>query len=146
MKAWVDELINDKAELAIAPLIDVVFLLLIYFMVTATLKRAEADLNMALPGKVPPSTAIEMPDEQMIEVLADGMILLNNKKFPPGNDDSLVDLEYTLLRYQQASLISKTKALITISADDDSQHDRVVDVLNACAGAGITNVTFGSSQ
>ena len=32
-----DEMINKKAELQIAPLIDVVFLLLIYFMVTASL-------------------------------------------------------------------------------------------------------------
>ena len=47
MKAWVNELINEKNELQIAPLIDVVFLLLIYFMVSARLKRPEADLTLA---------------------------------------------------------------------------------------------------
>jgi biopolymer transport protein ExbD len=146
MKAWVDELINEKTDLQIAPLIDVVFLLLIYFMVSSTLKRTEADLTLALPGAVAPSTQLEMPDEQIIEVLADGTIMLNNKTYTAQDKSDLAALEYTLLRYHQASIISKTKAMITIAADDDSVHERVVDVLNACAGAGIKNVTFGSSQ
>ncbi|MBT8046067.1 MAG: biopolymer transporter ExbD, partial [Pontiella sp.] len=77
MKAWINELTNEKTELQIAPLIDVVFLLLIYFMVSARLKRPEADLTLALPGVVSVSTQLEMPDEQIIEVLADGRIVLN---------------------------------------------------------------------
>jgi len=146
MKAWVDELINEKAELQIAPLIDVVFLLLIYFMVSARLKRPEADLTLALPGAVSVSTQMEIPDEQIIEIWADGSIVLNNKVYASQDKADLAGLEYTLLRYHQAAQLSKTKAVITIAADDDSVHERVVDVLNACAGAGIKNVTFGSVQ
>lgn len=146
MKAWVDELINEKTDLQIAPLIDVVFLLLIYFMVSARLKRPEADLALALPGAVAQSTELQMPDEQIIEVMADGTIMLNNKAYTAQDKSDLVGLEYTLLRYQQASDAAKTKAVITIAADDNSVHERVVDVLNACAGAGIKNVTFGTVQ
>jgi biopolymer transport protein ExbD len=146
MKVWMDELINEKTDLQIAPLIDVVFLLLIYFMVSSTLKRTEADLTLALPGSVSQSNEIQMPDEQIIEVMADGTIVLNNKAYTAQDKSDLAKLEFTLLRYQQASVLSKTKAMITIAADDDSVHERVVDVLNACAGAGIKNVTFGSSQ
>ncbi|MBT8043194.1 MAG: biopolymer transporter ExbD [Kiritimatiellales bacterium] len=146
MKAWINELTNEKTELQIAPLIDVVFLLLIYFMVSARLKRPEADLTLALPGAVSVSTQLEMPDEQIIEVLADGRIVLNNKVFASQDKSDLEGLEYTLLRYSQAAKLSKTKAMITIAADDDAVHERVVDVLNACAGAGIQNVTFGSVE
>ncbi|MDF7806392.1 biopolymer transporter ExbD [Pontiellaceae bacterium B12219] len=146
MKAWVDELINEKTELQIAPLIDVVFLLLIYFMVSSQLKRPEADLSLALPGAVSVSTQMEIPDEQIIEVLADGKIVLNSKVYAAQDKSDLDSLGYTLLRYSQAAEISKTKAMITIAADDDAVHERVVDVLNACAGAGIENVTFGSVQ
>ena len=146
MKTWVDELINEKSELQIAPLIDVVFLLLIYFMVSARLKRPEADLALALPGSVSVSTQLELPDEQIIEVMADGRIVLNNKVYAEQDKSDLVGLEYTLLRYSQAAKLSKTKAMITVAADDDAVHERVVDVLNACAGAGIKNVTFGSVQ
>lgn len=146
MKAWVDELINEKSELQIAPLIDVVFLLLIYFMVSARLKRPEADLTLALPGAVSASSQMELPDEQIIEVTADGTIMLNNKVYAAQDKSDLAGLEYTLLRYRQASQLSNTKAMITIAADDNAVHERVVDVLNACAGAGIQNVTFGSVQ
>jgi biopolymer transport protein ExbD len=146
MKAWIDELINEKTELQIAPLIDVVFLLLIYFMVSARLKRPEADLSLALPGAVSVSTQLEMPDEQIVEVLADGSIVLNNKVYAKQDKSDLAGFEYTLLRYAQAASLSKTKAMITIAADDDAVHERVVDVLNACAGAGIKNVTFGSVE
>jgi biopolymer transport protein ExbD len=146
MKAWMDELINEKTELQIAPLIDVVFLLLIYFMVSSTLKRTEADLTLALPGSVSTSTEVEIPDEQIIEVQADGAIILNNKIYAALDKSDLAGLEYTLLRYSQAAALSKSKAMITIAAEDDAVHERVVDVLNACAGAGIKNVTFGSVQ
>lgn len=146
MKAWVDELINEKQELQIAPLIDVVFLLLIYFMVSSTLKRAEADLALALPGSVMVSNELELPDEQIIEVLANGTILLNNKAYTAQDKSDMAGLERLLLRYRQSAQLSKTKAMITIAADDDAVHERVIDVLNACAGAGIKNVTFGSAQ
>ncbi len=146
MKAWMDELINEKTELQIAPLIDVVFLLLIYFMVSAQLKRTEADLDLALPGSVAVSTQMEIPDEQIIEVMATGEIVLNNKVYASQDKSDLEGLEYTLLRYAQAAKISKSKAVITIAADDDAVHERVIDVLNACAGAGIKNVTFGTAE
>jgi biopolymer transport protein ExbD len=146
MRAWVDELINEKTDLQIAPLIDVVFLLLIYFMVSARLKRPEADLNLALPGAVSVSTQLEMPDEQIIEVKSDGAIVLNNKVYAARDKSDLAGLEYTLLRYSQAAALSKTKAMITIAAEDDAVHERVVDVLNACAGANIKNVTFGTVE
>lgn len=146
MKTWIDELINEKTELQIAPLIDVVFLLLIYFMVSAQLKRTEADLDLALPGAVSVSTQMEIPDEQIIEVLATGEIVLNNKVYASQDKTDLAGLEHTLLRYAQAAKISKSKAVITIAADDDAVHERVIDVLNACAGAGIKNVTFGTAE
>ncbi|MCF7849948.1 MAG: biopolymer transporter ExbD [Kiritimatiellales bacterium] len=146
MKVWLDELINEKVELQIAPLIDVVFLLLIYFMVSSSLKRSEADLSLTLPGAVQQTQEMQMPDEQIIEVLKNGAIILNGKEYNDPSKKDLLGLEHTLDRYRQASLLAKTKAMITIAAEDDSVHERVIDVLNACAGAGIKNVTFGSSE
>ena len=58
---WEEELLEPKEGLQIAPLIDVVFLLLIYFMVTATLRKSEADIGISLPGTVFQSQQIQMP-------------------------------------------------------------------------------------
>ncbi len=146
MNAWLDELINEKTELQIAPLIDVVFLLLIYFMVSSSLKRSEADLSLSLPSQVAQAQSVKMPDEQIIEVLANGTILLNAREFSDPQKRDLGDLEHTLVRYREASLLTGNPAMITIAPDDDSIHERVIDVMNACAGAGIKNVTFGSAE
>jgi biopolymer transport protein ExbD len=146
MKAWVDELMNENVGLQIAPLIDVVFLLLIYFMVVSTLKRSEADLQMTLPSAVPQAQAFEMPDEQVIEVLPGGQIILNEKIYNDPNKADLADLEHTLLRFREFSAVMGVPAMITIAADGNSRHERVIDVLNACAGAGIKSITFGSAE
>lgn len=146
MKAWLDELINEKVELQIAPLIDCVFLLLIYFMVSSSLKRSEADLSLSLPGAVSQSQELKMPDEQIIEVLANGRIVLNDKEYSDLNKADMAELERTLIRYKESSDLVNVPAMITIAAEDDSKHERVIDVLNACAGAGIKSVTFGNTE
>ena len=146
MNAWLDELINEKTELQIAPLIDVVFLLLIYFMVSSSLKRSEADLSLSLPSQVAQAQSLKMPDEQIIEVVANGAIVLNGREFSDPQKQDMGDLEHTLTRYREASILTGNPAMITVAPDDDSVHERVIDVLNACAGAGIKNVTFGSSE
>lgn len=146
MKAWVDELINEKVGLQIAPLIDCVFLLLIYFMVSSSLRKSEADLSLALPGAVAQAQALAIPDEQIIEVHSDGAIVLNGRAYADPSKTDLKDLEYTLLRYQEASRLANVPPAITIAADDEAVHERVIDVLNACAGANIKTITFGSAN
>ncbi len=146
MKAWMDELINEKVGLQIAPLIDCVFLLLIYFMVSSSLKRSEADLGLSLPGQVKQTEVLSMPDEQVIEIRPDGVIMFNDQQYSDPTKADLADLEQTLLRYREASWLVEVQPVITIAADKDSLHGRVVDVLNACAGAGIKNVTFANVE
>ena len=146
MKIWKKELLDEKSGLQIAPLIDVVFLLLIYFMVSARLKRPEADISLALPGSVSSSVELIIPDEQIIDDLEDGKIILNNYIFYKKDKSDLVELENILRRYNAASRQSNSEAMITISAQDNSVHERMIDVLNACASAGIKNISFNSSN
>jgi len=136
---------TDEPDLDIASLIDMVFLLLIYFMVTASLVKSEGDLGIKLPGVVQQAVSVDMPDEQIIEVRETGRILLNGREFGSTDSPELPELVGTLVRYRMASEASKNKALITLWAADEARHQRVIDVMNACADAGIKNVTFTSS-
>lgn len=143
MQAVLKEMMEEKVGLQIAPLIDVVFLLLIYFMVTSTLKPTEADLGITLPGTLVQSKSVVMPDEQIIEVTADGKVYLNAKDYGEGGSKQLHELTRTLMRYRDAALAAKTKALVTIQAEDNTFHERTIDVMNACKGAGIKHISFG---
>ncbi len=126
----------------IAPMIDVVFVILVFFMsLTATIK-IEAELNTRLPGGISTAAAVDFPDEQTIAIETDGQVLLNDAPFDAPNDPSLPTLFNTLLRLKENADNAQTKLLITISSAPQAPYHRTIDVLNALAAAGISNVTF----
>jgi biopolymer transport protein ExbD len=126
----------------IAPMIDVVFVVLVFFMsLTATIK-IEAELNTKLPGNAVTSSAVEFPDEQTIIIEPAGQVLLNEAPFDSAQDPDLPTLTDTLKRLKQNSENSKTLLLITITSDPKAPYYRTIDVLNALAAAAIDNVTF----
>lgn len=135
----------DDPELNVSSLIDMVFLLLVYFMATCSLVKSEGDLGIKLPGMVQQAVSVDMPDEQMIEVRADNRVFLNGAQYGDPNTQDLPDLVVLLQRYKLASQAANNKALITVAAEDSARHQRVIDVLNACAEAGIENVTFSGA-
>ena len=104
-----DELLAGDEGLAISPLIDVVFLLLIYFVVTSSLKSPEADLGITLPGSVQQSETLQMPDEQIIEVLATGAVNVNNNMFPAEAGQDMPELVDMLTRYRVATETANNK-------------------------------------
>lgn len=135
----------EEPEINIASLIDLVFLLLVYFMVAASLQKSEADLSIRLPGMVAQKQSVEMPDEQIIEVRDTGHVILNEQQYDSPNSRELPNLVKMLTRYGMSCRASKIPAMITIMADDNTRHQRVIDVMNACAEANIENVTFNTS-
>ena len=141
----VEALPSDEPALNVSSLIDMVFLLLVYFMATCSLVKSEGDLGIRRPGMVQQAVAVDMPDEQMIEVRADNRVYLNGREFGSHDSQDLPDLVGVLLKYKAASIASGNKALITVAAEDKAKHQRVIDVLNACAEAGIENVTFSAA-
>lgn len=135
----------EDPDVNVASLIDMVFLLLVYFMSAATLVRPEADLGIRLPGMLAQAQSVDMADEQTIEVRASGEVVLNGREYDSVKAPELPELVTTLTRYRQASAAVKSEALVTLWADDEAKHQRIIDVMNACASAGITNVTFTTS-
>ena len=76
-----------KLELQIAPLIDVVFLLLIYFMVTASLIKEEGDISFVLPANVAQEEMVVLPVEVLIEITSDGVVELEGLRFQQADRD-----------------------------------------------------------
>ncbi|NCC51169.1 MAG: biopolymer transporter ExbD [Spartobacteria bacterium] len=137
---------SEKLEIPITPMIDCVFLLLIFFMVTSTLHRQEADISFALPGIADQSEPVEIPDEQIIEINADGRVLLNELEYDAPDVSDLPELVDMLTRFKATAEANQVDAMITIAPAARVKHQRVVDVLNACAAAKIANVTFAVEE
>ena len=141
----IEEMMNKKAELEIAPLIDVVFLLLIYFMVTASLIKKEADLSFMLPAKIDVPESLDLPIEVLIEVSELGDIIINGMIF--GNDQqNLDDLIGQLMSLKEAADASKSDLIVNIMPNDKAVHGRIIRVMDACAAAKVKNMSFSMSM
>lgn len=136
---------QQLVEMQMGPMIDMVFLLLVFFMVTARPVKQESDISLGLPGTVAAEESVELPDEQRIRIEDDGSIMLNDFVLGAPSDSKLDGLVSTLRRFKESADANRSEALVTLDADDATNHQRIVDVLNACARADITGVTFSDS-
>ncbi|MCS7063020.1 MAG: biopolymer transporter ExbD [Methylacidiphilales bacterium] len=132
----------EDVEISMSPMIDMVFLLLIFFLVSSKPLKPEADLGMKLPGTVAQEEAIDIPDEQRIKILASGQVLLNDMPIDTPDSKELPQLLFTLTRFKQACKANRSEALVTLDPEDDVKHQRIADVMNVCAKADIDGVTF----
>ena len=133
-----------KLDLQIAPLIDVVFLLLIYFMVTAALIKKEGDISFMLPANIAQEEIVVIPVEVLIQITADGSVEVEGMRFSR-DDDKLAEL-VTQIRGLQAIAVSQNSPFfVNILPHQDALHRRVIDVMDACAAAGVKSLTFSKS-
>lgn len=132
----------EAGELPIAPMIDVVFLLLIYFMVSSTIQKQEADMAFALPATVPSSKALEFPDEQVVELDALGQVSVNGYAYDAPQAARFRELAAMLARFRQGADASQSSVRVAIAPVDGTPHEMVVKALDACALAGVTSVSF----
>ncbi|MDQ8207114.1 biopolymer transporter ExbD [Coraliomargarita sp. SDUM461003] len=133
---------DEKVGVAIAPMIDVVFLLLIYFMVASTMEQQEADLSFQLPGSVEQEEPLDLPDEQIIEIRDDGQVVVNDYPYDAPEAQRYQELAAMLTRFREASAANKVEAIVTISPAESVSHAQIVKVMDACSLAGIDAVNF----
>lgn len=125
----------------IAPMVDVVFVLLLFFMASAGSQILEKELNINLPSgrSVRSMEAGPPPTPIIIDILPDGSVSLNGRLF-----DTPVSKELPELRAWLADTIDRfgDRDPVIIKPDLDARHERIMDVLNAAAAAGVQNLTF----
>ncbi len=138
---------EDEPQLDISSLIDVCFLLLIYFLVTSTIIPRERDLLMALPtdkGERPLTPAIP---PMFIRVAENGAVFSGTGAGEQALDTDASTRDLPLLSsqlhlYHDAARSAGDEAMVQLSVDASATQQRVIDVLNALGGEGIVSVTF----
>jgi biopolymer transport protein ExbD len=138
---------SDQPLLDISSLIDVCFLLLIYFLVTSTIAPRERDLDLKLPAYAVTSDPQPVIDPMFIHIAGSGGIFtgLDEGRQAMDADTSVRELPLlsgALNLYASAARAAGSTPLVQVQADDGATQQRVIDVLNALAGAGISAVSF----
>lgn len=137
---------DAEPELDISSLIDVCFLLLIYFIVTSTITPREQDLGMALPSSQPSSEQPKIAP-MFIRVDVNGTIYVGTGASQQSLDSDVSINELPLLNghletYAAAARSAGDKPVVQVYVDPGTTQQRVIDVLNALAGVNIESVTF----
>ena len=124
----------------IAPMVDVVFVLLLFFMASAGAQVVEKELAINLPsGATQGGGAVTTPI--VIDISPDGQVTMNNQVFGNPTDKNLTQLKEWLKGI--TSETGSNKDPVIIRPANDARQERVIDVLNACAAGGVKNLTFG---
>lgn len=127
---------DGEVGFQIAPMVDVVFVLMLFFMACAGFQATERELSIALPA--PSSSGLPREVAITVDISADGQIIANGQAFGTANDRQLLAFRDWLKTVQE--FVAKSPVFIRPNAD--TRHERIMDVLGACRAAGIANVTF----
>jgi biopolymer transport protein ExbD len=129
-----DSLAGGSVTFNMTPMIDVVFLLIIFFLVSSHLAKQEAQMELPLPVAESGSTPDDVQTQRItVNVLRDGSLLLAGK---PVRDEELQQRLATAIAARGRDLE------VRIRSDRAVEYRRVEPILIACARAGIWNVAF----
>ena len=126
---------NGDPGFQIAPMVDVVFVLMLFFMASAGMRMKEKELPVQLPG-----VGVSISPPIVIAIDSDGRVSINDKTYAVATDKSLGDLRGWL-----SGVIAQfgIEEPVIIRPASDVRHERIMQVLNAAAASGVVKVTFG---
>jgi biopolymer transport protein ExbD len=120
----------------LAPLVDVLLLLLIFFLLTWNAARNENELDI----KVPKASAAKQKSapigDVVVNVKADGDVVVNRRTL---TNPQLTDLLKSLVQLNP-------EQAVVIRGDEAGAYKNIIGVLNVCTEAGITNVAFATAK
>lgn len=123
---------KKKPELDMAPLIDVVFLLLIFFLLSSTFI-----MQPGITIKLPQATTSEVQPRKDILILIDAKerIFLNDRRIIKGTE----------LKESLGVLVSEGKSkTVVINADESVRHGRVVEVMDVAKQVGVERLVIAT--
>jgi biopolymer transport protein ExbD len=127
---------DDELDINITPLIDVVFLLLIFFMVSTTFTR-QSQINLSLPQASEEVVAHEI-EKVEVAVDADGRYYINHQ--------ALVNAQMTTIKQGISNVAGVLHdPVIVVSADAGAAHQSVVKILDAARQLGYVRITFATT-
>lgn len=126
---------QEQASFPLAPMMDVIFLLLSFFITTQIFAQWETEVDITLPTAETGQTPQRLPGEIIINLRADGRVVVNQQEL---DEDSL------------ANMLKRLSALfpgqpVVLRADRQVTYERLIRVLDLCRKADIWNISFATA-
>ena len=125
---------QEEPGFLMTPMIDVMFLLLLFFISTSLFHRLETELDVSVPVASHSEEATRAPGDIIVNVRNDGAIVVNQR---------------VLLKEQLIDMLKRLSRLdprqgVTVRGDRFVAYEKVMDVFDACAAAGIYNLDLAA--
>jgi len=111
----------------LTPIIDMVFMLLIFFLVATTFHQAEREMQIALPAASSAAPVSSLLREIIINVTSEGNIIVSGRTMEPADLRNLV----------VEAVAANPEQKVTVRGDRAASYAAIVTVLDICKGAGI---------
>jgi biopolymer transport protein ExbD len=118
---------HADVHLDFVPMVDVLFNLLIFFLLATSLQQAEREMQIALPQSRAAGPMTAALKEIILNVTADGRVIIAGTQVP---EDSLAEMLKTAVTSNPAQKVS-------VRGDRNAPYGHVARVLDICKGAGI---------
>ena len=126
----------ERIIFQIAPMVDILLFLLVFFILTWNFSRNEAELDVKVPAAQEGKEIRRPAGEVILNVKKDGAIVMNRR--PMSSDELLETLTRIAKLYPDQAVI--------LRGDENVDYRFVVDVLDVCRAANIWNVAFATSK
>ena len=124
----------DPVGFQIAPMIDIVFLLLCFFVTSQVFSHWEAEIDITLPTAKTATVERRLPGEIILNVMKDGAVVVNGRTLSDASLEVLLDRLVRLFPGQP----------VLIRADRATAYAHVIRVLDLCRRSDIWNVSFAA--
>lgn len=120
----------------LVPLIDVLLILIIFFIVTFSMARFETEVDISVPAAESGATSARRIGEIVVNVRPGGEIVVNSRK---------LTREELFAKFQEIADFNKSQAII-IRGDVRVEYGELFPVLDLCYKAGLYHVSFATVQ
>ncbi|MBM4018000.1 MAG: biopolymer transporter ExbD [Planctomycetes bacterium] len=131
---------HEPVLLAVAPMVDIVMLLICFFMLASQLVITQKDPAVLLPGMKSPLGRPEAPAEVTVNLRPDGAVTVDNRRVPPEALPGLLAAEKERAGRENRPL------RVVVRADRRQRFAALDNLLSACRRAGLGQVIFRAQQ
>lgn len=125
---------SKAPALSMTSMLDVIFLLLCFFVTVSVFSQWESEISIKLPSAATAEEPDRLPGEIIVNLDKDGKVSVNSKAL------ELDDLE---MRLAKVAKFYPDQAVI-IRADKDVRYERVLAVIDTCRAANVWNFSFAT--
>ncbi len=126
----------ERIVFQIAPFVDILLFLLVFFIMSWNFSRTEAELDVKVPSAREGQESKRPVGEVILNVKRDGSVVMNRRAM------NAQELEDTLSRIAK---LYPDQAVV-LRGDQDVEYKHIVDALDVCRAANIWNVAFATSK